>query len=352
MEYQDSLLLTLSRTHFPSLSSIRSGRMNLFSLYQAGSPPLSPLSHPPLLPAGSEQKTPRKPWETGEAMLLSILWWISLSRAHLVTPVRPGGRPMKPPPASLPNPLTLPVCEPPEDAGWSRGQEHSHGVGFFFGLLCELVVRQVNQVCLARTSTYGHPRCVARGKALAALSVSAAMAMMIFFSFSCPRLILVRHDIYYLSSDGIGYGASISRIFSISEKYLIYAPVSLDTVLTQLFWINVFFILYYSSRTNMSYVQVNMAARRHRTNTIGEQLVEQRMPFVLANKHRLNTVAEHLKGEWNFGLQYNPQYDEEEILWFCYECKQGPYPLWQDHCPSCQHKRCSCCRLERQPKPQ
>jgi hypothetical protein len=119
-----------------------------------------------------------------------------------------------------------------------------------------------------------------------------------------------------------------NRMFlPISENYLIYPPVSLDSLSMQMFWINIFDST--SPRSNMPFVLKNMAARSANNNIVAKQLAE----------------------EWIFGLQDNPLYDEEEIRWFCGGCSDGPYPLWQDHCASCSHKRCDCCRKETHPKP-
>ena len=37
---------------------------------------------------------------------------------------------------------------------------------------------------------------------------------------------------------------------------------------------------------------------------------------------------------------------DPEIVWFCSECKDGPYCDWQDQCQACQHHRCSSCKEE------
>jgi hypothetical protein len=119
----------------------------------------------------------------------------------------------------------------------------------------------------------------------------------------------------------------IACILSISENHLIYPLVSLDSLWMQLFGINIFD--YASLRFNMPLVLKNMAVRGAKNNIVAKQLAE----------------------EWTFGLQNNPLYDEEENTWFCCDCGDGPHPLWQDHCASCQLKKCGHCRVESHPKP-
>lgn len=58
----------------------------------------------------------------------------------------------------------------------------------------------------------------------------------------------------------------------------------------------------------------------------------------------------HILGNDDGGLHGNhltaPMDGEGKAVWFCSECKDGPYLLWQSSCQSCQHSKCSHCRVE------
>ncbi|KAH5288114.1 hypothetical protein HBI24_004480 [Parastagonospora nodorum] len=34
------------------------------------------------------------------------------------------------------------------------------------------------------------------------------------------------------------------------------------------------------------------------------------------------------------------------IVWYCSECGDGPYGIWQNVCDACNHKRCGSCQCE------
>jgi hypothetical protein len=39
--------------------------------------------------------------------------------------------------------------------------------------------------------------------------------------------------------------------------------------------------------------------------------------------------------------------DHWEHLWFCNNCGDGPHSVFTEHCPECQHRRCTDCKFER-----
>lgn len=41
---------------------------------------------------------------------------------------------------------------------------------------------------------------------------------------------------------------------------------------------------------------------------------------------------------------HGPQ--DGEKVWFCSECGDGPYGMWQNCCQRCPHKKCNKCRVE------
>jgi hypothetical protein len=71
-------------------------------------------------------------------------------------------------------------------------------------------------------------------------------------------------------------------------------------------------------------------------------------PYTLRLAHSHATEYAYMDGSGDGALQGHhliAPMDGEKV-WYCSECKDGPYGDWQNSCQSCHHSKCKSCSVE------